>query len=76
MLEIWALRPSFLNKFTLVWHHAFAPCAQLFKFSPRFWVRPALYALRPTFMTSTQEFFEKLTYSHHLIFQPQNVKTG
>jgi hypothetical protein len=35
----------FLNKYTLIWHPAFAPCAQLFAFSTRFWVRSTLYAL-------------------------------
>jgi hypothetical protein len=45
--------PIFLNKFTIIWHHAFAPCAQLFAFSPRVWVCSTLYALRPTFMKST-----------------------
>jgi hypothetical protein len=47
---ICALRLSILSKFTPIWHHAFAPCAQLFAFSPRFWVRSTLYAHRPTFM--------------------------
>jgi hypothetical protein len=36
MLEICALRPSFLHKFTQIWHHALSPCAQLIAFSPRF----------------------------------------
>jgi hypothetical protein len=35
-LEICALRPSFLHKFTLIWHHAFVTCAQLIAFFPRF----------------------------------------
>ncbi len=54
MSKICALCPSFLNKFTQIWHHAFAPCAELFAFSPRFWVRSTLYAQRPTFMKFTQ----------------------
>jgi hypothetical protein len=49
--EICSLRPSFLYKFTLIWHHAFAPCAQLI-FS-QIWVRSTLYAIHPTFMKST-----------------------
>jgi hypothetical protein len=52
-LEICALRPFFLNIFNLIWHLAFAPCAQLFALPPRFLVRSMLYALRPTFMKST-----------------------
>jgi hypothetical protein len=48
---------SFLNKFTPIWHHAFAPCAQLLAFYPRFWVRSTLYALRPTFLKSTPGLF-------------------
>jgi hypothetical protein len=35
-LEIYALRPPFLYKFTVIWHHAFGPCAQLIAFSLRF----------------------------------------
>jgi hypothetical protein len=35
-LEICALRSSFLHKFTIIWHHAFAPCAQLIALSSRF----------------------------------------
>jgi hypothetical protein len=54
-LEICALRPSFLNKFTLIWHLAFAPCAQLLVLSPRFLVRSTLYALCPTFMKFTPD---------------------
>jgi hypothetical protein len=34
----------FLNKFALIWHHAFGPCAELIAFSPRFWVRSTIYA--------------------------------
>jgi hypothetical protein len=51
----WNLRPSFLHKFSLIWHHAFAHCSQLFALSPRFWVRSTLCALHPTFMKSTPE---------------------
>jgi hypothetical protein len=36
ILEICALRQSFFQKFTLIWHHAFASCAQLIAFSPIF----------------------------------------
>jgi hypothetical protein len=57
--------PIFLSKFTLIWHHAFEPCAQLFAFPPRFWVRFTLYALRPTFMKSTPGHrcsLKKVTY--------------
>jgi hypothetical protein len=50
-LEICALGPSFLRKFTLTWHHEFAPCAQLIVCSPRF---GCVYTLRLTFMKSTQ----------------------
>jgi hypothetical protein len=50
MLEICTLRPSFLHKFTLIWHHAFAPSAQLATFLPDL---DALYAMHPTFMKST-----------------------
>jgi hypothetical protein len=32
MLRFCALHPSFLHKFTLIWHHAFAPCTQLIAF--------------------------------------------
>jgi hypothetical protein len=59
-LQICALRPTFLNNFTLIWHHVFAPCAQLSTFSPRFWVRTTLYAVRPTFMKSTLDQKPKL----------------
>jgi hypothetical protein len=31
-----ALHPSFFQKYTLKWHHAFVPCAQLIAFHPRF----------------------------------------
>jgi hypothetical protein len=57
-LKICALHPSFLNKFTLIWHHAFAPCAQFFAVSPRFWVRSMFYAMSPTFMKSTPKVSE------------------
>jgi hypothetical protein len=68
-LEICALHPSFLYKFTLIWHYVFAPCAQFFAFSPRFWLRSTLYALRPTFMKSTPGVKEvkKMTLPHDQI---------
>jgi hypothetical protein len=46
-LAICALHPSFLHKFTLIWHHAFAPCI----FS-QILVRFTLYTVGPTFMKS------------------------
>jgi hypothetical protein len=33
-LNIYALRSSFVHKFTLIWHNAFAPCAQFIAFFP------------------------------------------
>jgi hypothetical protein len=40
MLEICTLRPSFLHKCSLIWHHAFGLCTQLVTFFP---VLGALY---------------------------------
>jgi hypothetical protein len=47
LLEIYPLRQSLLHTFTLIWHHAFAPCAQLIAFPPKFrpWVQ--LYEIHP-----------------------------
>jgi hypothetical protein len=53
-----------MNKFTLIWHLAFAPCAQLFALSPRFSVRSTLYALRPTLMKSTPNLYPLLSFSN------------
>jgi hypothetical protein len=44
--------PIFLNKFTLIWHHAFPPCAQLFSFSPRLWVHSSFMPCAQLFMKS------------------------
>ncbi len=50
--NLWSA-PILFEKFALIWNHAFAPWAQLFALSPRFWVRSMLYPMRPTFMKPT-----------------------
>jgi hypothetical protein len=73
--EIGALHPSFLIKFTLIWHYAFVPCTQLFALSPRFLVRSTLYALHPTFMKSTPGLsFFKYGHSLHVTQSPVSIK--
>jgi hypothetical protein len=55
------------------------PCGQLFAFSPKFWMRSALYALHPTFMKSTP-CVKWATKEHILketiIFFMDNFSTG
>ncbi len=53
MLEICALRLSFLHKFTLILHHAFAPCSSDYCIFSQIYVPSKLYAVRPPFLIST-----------------------
>jgi hypothetical protein len=62
ILEICALRPSFLHKFTLIWHHVFGPCAPLIAFCLRFGWALRFAPCAKLFMKSTPSLFD---YSRH-----------